>query len=656
MQTIIRNNSSDGIDPATGQNADKERVETAFVRVPLHENFHQACLSNQSQNLPKLVNHFFVDCDICYGFNSKFIVSAELQTVIFLNCKFSQFKQTRFPNYNGASPNIFVETIDDSCKYFTAAEKDANRQVIELTIQILCEQLKLVNIPEVEKMELINKFIQRRGVQNEDVLAALCSSGFDCDDFIQQRGLSNEQVLIALAKSNQDYLGFAQKKKMRDDQVLVALTKNRIELSDFMRKKGLTNDQIAITLVNSGLTNEQILVIFAKSQLNYQQFALNKGFTDEYTLITLMKARIDTKPFTAAKNMSEPEIISIIQNSHLSLTEKSDLLQQISLDPRSEQENINNALIKREYELTNERVLQFVNNKQRELTLEIVYKEAQLKQNEIKDQNALKEIKELKLKNQVLQTQNMEIKREYEQTIADIRNEYDAELIKCNNEVQTLRIEYQKDLHMECEKYKNEIEKLKQYYEIERIKENKLIELQQKQRPSDQEIDMNDTITKQLQLECQLLKKQQIEDKQYHDEQYEYAQQALKRATQRNSELQLKLNEVDKARLQFIQEMYQKQYEITKQLEHNVNEQAARIIQLESENQSLQSTLSVLREQIEKLNVQEYQKRIDIQTQQLEDKDEYITMLKEEMEKINVNQLQDKQIEKVLNILKSVEQ
>ncbi|CAL6079936.1 Hypothetical_protein [Hexamita inflata] len=250
----------------------------------------------------------------------------------------------------------------------------------------------------------------------------------------------------------------------------------------------------------------------------------------------------------------------------------------------------------------------------------------------------------------------MEIKREYEQTIADIRKEYDAELIKCNNEVQTLRIEYQKDLHMECEKYKNEIEKLKQYYEIERIKENKIIELQQKQRPSDQEIDMNDSITKQLQLECQFLKKQQIEDKQYHDEQYEYAQQALKRATQRNSELQLKLNEVDKARLLFIQEMYQKQYEITKQLEYNVNEQAARIIQLKSENQSLQSTLSVLREQIEKLNVQEYQKRIDIQTQQLEDKDEYITMLKEEMEKINVNQLQDKQIEKVLNILKSVEQ
>ncbi|CAL6079938.1 Hypothetical_protein [Hexamita inflata] len=159
---------------------------------------------------------------------------------------------------------------------------------------------------------------------------------------------------------------------MRDDQVLVALTKNIIKLSDFMRKKGLTNDQIAITLANSGLTNEQILVIFAKSELDFQKFALIKGFTDDDTLITLMKAKIDIKPFTAAKNMSEPEIISIIQNSDISLTEKSDLLQQISLDLRSEQENINNALIKREYELTNERVLQFVNNKQRELTLEIV--------------------------------------------------------------------------------------------------------------------------------------------------------------------------------------------------------------------------------------------------------------------------------------------
>ncbi|CAL6060167.1 obscurin-like_isoform X2 [Hexamita inflata] len=651
MQTIIRINSYDGIDPATGRNADKQSVQTAFVRLSLHESFHQACLN--ITNIPKLVNHFFADCDICYGFNSKFIVSPELQIVIFLNCKFSQYKNTRFPNYNGANPNIFIETIDDSCKQFTAAEKGAGRSVNELTIQILCEQLKLLNIPLAEKIELINRFVQRRGIQNEEVLAALYTNGFDFDDFIQQRGLSSEQVLIALVKSNQDYLGFAQKKKMRDDQVLVAFAKNGIELSDFMKQKGLTNNQIAISLANSGLTNEHILVALAQSKLEYQQFALNKGFTNEHTLITLMKAKIDIKPFATAKNMSNPEIISTIQNSALSLTEKSDLLQQI-VDLRSEQENINNALIKREYELTNERVLQFVNNKQRERTLEIVYKEAQLKYNEIKDQNAVKEIKELKLQNQVLQTQNLEIKLGYGLQVANIKKEYEAELIKCKNEVQTLRKEYQKDLQMECEKYKNEIDKLRQYYEIERMKENKIIELQQKQRPSDQEIDMNDTIAKQLQLECQLLKKQQIEDKQYHDEQYEYAQQALKRATQRNSELQQKLNEVDKARLQFIQDMDKKQSEITKQLEYNVNEQAGRIIQLESENQSLQSKLSALREQIEKLNVQEYQKRIEMQTKQLEDKDEYITKLKEEMEKINVNQLQDKQIEKVLAILKSV--
>ncbi|CAL6026648.1 Hypothetical_protein [Hexamita inflata] len=105
----------------------------------------------------------------------------------------------------------------------------------------------------------------------------------------------------------------------------------------------------------------------------------------------------------------------------------------------------------------------------------------------------------------------------------------------------------------------------------------------------------------------------------------------------------------------FFIQLQQKQSEITKQLEQNGKEQAARIIHLENENQSLQNTLSALKEQIEKLNVQEYQKRIDLQNKQLEDKDDYITKLQEEIEKINVNQLQDKQIEKVLAILKSID-
>ncbi|CAL6083379.1 Hypothetical_protein [Hexamita inflata] len=63
----------------------------------------------------------------------------------------------------------------------------------------------------------------------------------------------------------------------------------------------------------------------------------------------------------------------------------------------------------------------------------------------------------------------------------------------------------------------------------------------------------------------------------------------------------------------------------------------SRIVHLENESQSLQSTLNDLRDQIEKLNIQEYQKRIDLQIKQLEDKDEYIEKLKEEIEKINVD-------------------
>ncbi|CAL6101245.1 Hypothetical_protein [Hexamita inflata] len=124
---------------------------------------------------------------------------------------------------------------------------------------------------------------------------------------------------------------------------------------------------------------------------------------------------------------------------------------------------------------------------------------------------------------------------------------------------------------------------------------------------------------------------------------------------QRNTELQKQLTEEKAQRLIFFQQLQQKQSEITKQFEQNVKNEASRIVDLENESQSLQSTLNDLREQIEKLTVQEYQKRIEIQTKQLEDKDEYIEKLKEEIEKINVNQLQDKQIEKVLTILKSVE-
>ncbi|CAL6106297.1 Hypothetical_protein [Hexamita inflata] len=156
-------------------------------------------------------------------------------------------------------------------------------------------------------------------------------------------------------------------------------------------------------------------------------------------------------------------------------------------------------------------------------------------------------------------------------------------------------------------------------------------------------------------MECQILKQQLIDEKIFHDQQQEIAQLYLKCTQQRNTELQKQLTEEKTQRLIFFQQLQQKQSEITKQLESTVNEQAARIVHLENENQSLQNTLSALKEQIERLNIQEYQKRIDLQNKQIEDKDAYITKLKEEMEAININQLQDKQIEKVLTLLKTLD-
>ncbi|CAL6062568.1 Hypothetical_protein [Hexamita inflata] len=155
-------------------------------------------------------------------------------------------------------------------------------------------------------------------------------------------------------------------------------------------------------------------------------------------------------------------------------------------------------------------------------------------------------------------------------------------------------------------------------------------------------------------MECKILKQQLIDESLAHENEQTILQQLLKQKSQRNADIQKQLTEEKTQRLIFFEDLQQKQSEITKQLESNVKNQADRIVHLENENQSLQNTLSALREQIEKLNIQEYQKRIELQVKQLEDQEKYITMLKEEMEKINVNQLQDKQIEKVLTILESV--
>ncbi|CAL6025946.1 Hypothetical_protein [Hexamita inflata] len=155
-------------------------------------------------------------------------------------------------------------------------------------------------------------------------------------------------------------------------------------------------------------------------------------------------------------------------------------------------------------------------------------------------------------------------------------------------------------------------------------------------------------------MECQLLQQQLNDEKEYQNQQLELAQQQVNCAQQRNREIQKQLSEDNKMRVKQYQQLENKQFEITKQLEANGKEQAARILHLENENQSLQNTLNAMKEQIEGLNIQEYKQLIDKQKMQLEDNNKYITKLKEEIEIVNINNLQDKQIEKVLNLLKKV--
>ncbi|CAL6040300.1 Hypothetical_protein [Hexamita inflata] len=337
MQSIIRSDSSSGTDPVTNSQADRSKVETAFVRVQLHSNFTQAnlCLEDRYQ---KLIKHFFADCTISFGFSDQYKIQSSLQTVIILNCKFSS--SSGFPNYNNSNPQIHIETIDESCREFTASEKAAGRSVTELTIKVLCEQLKLINIPETEKMELICSFVQRRNVQNEEVIQAMAVSGFDYSEFVQKKGITNDQVLIMLVKSGVDCSDFMQKKGMNNDQVLNILVKETVDISGFVEKKGINNEQIVNAMISSGLTidqimislvkakldistfvkskelsDEEVLIILAKNGLNYIDFVQKKGITDEYSLIAFMKNNIDYKAFVESKYISDEQVLVALEKS-----------------------------------------------------------------------------------------------------------------------------------------------------------------------------------------------------------------------------------------------------------------------------------------------------------------------------------------------------
>ncbi|CAL6089018.1 Hypothetical_protein [Hexamita inflata] len=706
FQSIIRDNSYSGINPVNNNNANRSEVQTAFVRLSNHNQFSQYYLSTD-YSYSKLIRQLLVDCSVGDGYqHSNNTVNSNLETVLMLNCTCNRSQKADF---YGANPQIHIEIIDDSCREFIASEKAAGRNIVELTIKVLCEQLKLIYIQETEKLELILGFIKRNNIPNEVVLEAMTFSGYynvlntlvkqeiDISAFVQKKkitddqlatalinsGLSDDQILLALTKSKLNLSTFALKKGISNDQIMLTLSKKGYDISNFAHKHGISNNHVLLLLMRNkvdystfacskSISNEQILETLAKSGEDYQTFAKSKGFTNQQILIILMKAKVDIQHFTTAKNISNTKVIEIIQNSDLPLQEKYKLLKQINpVDLRTEQQNVNNKLIKHEldividrvlkfliteYEFVNERVIQFVNNKQCEIALELAFKEALLQSKQNEDDSATNEIFELKKQNQNLQDQNLEIKLQYEQQIADIKTSYAAELIKCKNEIESSKKQYQQDLILEYKKYQVEIEQLNKAIEAERQTKNKIVELQLKQRPADQDIDVRDSITNQLQLECQLLRQQLIDEKQFNDNQQQLTLQLISSANKRNTELQKQLTEEKMQRLSFFQQLQQKESETTKLLEENEQQQATKIYNLEKDYQSLQINYRAQKAQVEQLNVQEYQKLIDKLKIQLEDKEQYISKLQIEIDQINMNKLQQYQVENVLTIFKTVTQ
>ncbi|CAL6094495.1 Hypothetical_protein [Hexamita inflata] len=501
MQSIIRSNTNQGINPATGNNADRSNVETAFIRQSsLHSEYHQYWLST-NYGYSKLTKHFYADCYVTYGCSCICsTVYPGLQTVIILNCKMNP---TNIENYKGANPQIHIETIDESCRTFAAAERAAGRSVTELTIKVLCEQLKIIQIPK-EKTELINGFVQRRGIQNEDVLGAMCANGLDYVDFAQKKGISDEQVILMLAKQNLDFSAFAQKKGMNNDQVLIVLAKNNVDCSKFLKQKGLTNTQV---------------------------------------LLQLMKSGTDISSFVAQQKISSQQILDIISQSDLQIEEKIKLLQSYSkVELKNEHSKFNSTLIKREYEIVNERIIEFVNNRTHELELQLSFKQAM--HDQWRDNCYATAAENQLLKDRIfeLEQQLIDEQSKNAQTLDQKAQTQSQELTESKLEIESMKIQYAKDLQEQYAKYQTEIAKLQKDIQSDKDNQQQLDNLKNTQHVYEQQIDVNDTIANQLQQECNILKQQLIDEKQDHDAQYiklcEIMTEQQQRKTQRINDLQ----------------------------------------------------------------------------------------------------------------------
>ncbi|CAL6040348.1 Hypothetical_protein [Hexamita inflata] len=223
----------------------------------------------------------------------------------------------------------------------------------------------------------------------------------------------------------------------------------------------------------------------------------------------------------------------------------------LNLEIKDQHEDIQTTLIKQEYELVNNPVVQFVNNRTRELTLELTLKQMMLDGQKDNDQKAAQTIYQQKIRIQELEKFLIDEKIQHEQITNQKGQAQQNELTKCKLEIEEMKVQYAKDLKLQQLKHQKEIERLKQTIEADKQNEQQIIALQQQQNVL--QIDINDTVANQLQQECNQLKQQLLDEKQNHDDQYAIMVDQLQRKNQRQAEIQKLLNEEKTLRLQYFQ-------------------------------------------------------------------------------------------------------